>query len=99
MYQQPPPSVQAQPPVGVTSELWGWFQVARDMYMVCVFSIEPITMSFLQSVDADCSGKISATELRQALVNSNWTHFNPETCRLLIGLFDQNKSVTSQAMM
>ena len=47
-----------------------------------------------QSVDADHSGKISAAELRQALVNGNWTHFNPETCRLLIGMFDHNRSVS-----
>lgn len=58
-----------------------------------MYSSEPINVSFPQSVDADCSGKITATELRQALVNCNWTHFNPETCRLLIGMFDQNKSV------
>ena len=24
-------------------------------------------------------------ELQQALVNANWSHFNPETCRLMIG--------------
>jgi Ca2+-binding EF-hand superfamily protein len=32
------------------------------------------------------------TELQQALTNSNWTHFNPETCRLMIGLFDRDQS-------
>ena len=47
-------------------------------------------ISFLQTVDADKSGKISAMELRQALLNNNWSHFNPETCRLLISMFDSN---------
>jgi Ca2+-binding EF-hand superfamily protein len=49
---------------------------------------------WFQSVDADHSGKISAAELQQALVNGNWTHFNPETCRLLIGMFDSNRDGT-----
>jgi len=37
------------------------------------------------TVDADRSGRINMMELQQALVNGNWTHFNPETCRLMIG--------------
>jgi len=45
-------------------------------------------------VDADRSGKITATELQQALLNSNWSHFNAETCRLLIGMFDANRDGT-----
>ena len=44
-----------------------------------------------QTVDSDGSGKISAIELQQALTNNNWSHFNAETCRLLIGMFDQNR--------
>ena len=47
-------------------------------------------MICFQSVDADKSGQISAVELREALVNSNWSHFNEETCRLLIGMFDKD---------
>ncbi len=41
-------------------------------------------------MDDDKSGKITAIELRQALLNNNWSHFNTETCRLLIGMFDTN---------
>ena len=48
----------------------------------------------LQAVDKDQSGKITALELREALVNSNWSHFNAETCRLLIGMFDKNNDGT-----
>ncbi|EDV27792.1 uncharacterized protein TRIADDRAFT_21717, partial [Trichoplax adhaerens] len=46
------------------------------------------------TVDVSKSGHISVTELRQALVNNNWTTFNEETCRLLIGMFDSNKNGT-----
>ena len=44
-------------------------------------------MAWFQAVDADRSGHISAAELRQALTNSNYSHFNEEACRLMIGLF------------
>lgn len=47
----------------------------------------------LQTVDQDRSGKITAAELRQALFNNNWSQFNPETCRLMIGMFDKDQWV------
>lgn len=37
------------------------------------------------TVDRDRSGQITADELQQALINGNWSHFNSETCRLMIG--------------
>ncbi|XP_063226742.1 programmed cell death protein 6-like isoform X2 [Bacillus rossius redtenbacheri] len=40
-------------------------------------------------VDRDRSGYISADELQQALSNGTWTPFNPETVRLMIGMFDK----------
>jgi len=43
-------------------------------------------------VDQDKSGKINMFELQQALTNANWSHFNAETCRLMIGLFDKDQS-------
>ncbi|ESO89218.1 hypothetical protein LOTGIDRAFT_154309 [Lottia gigantea] len=57
-----------------------------------MISIEKINV--LQTVDQDRSGKITATELQQALMNGNWSAFNPETCRLMIGMFDRDKSGT-----
>ncbi|XP_065676581.1 programmed cell death protein 6-like isoform X1 [Hydra vulgaris] len=45
-------------------------------------------------VDRDRSGSISATELQQALSNGTWTPFNPETIRLMMGMFDRDKSGT-----
>lgn len=56
----------------------------------CIIS-HTIMLYIYQSVDADNSGQISASELRAALVNSNWSHFNEETCRLLIGMFDKDQ--------
>lgn len=47
--------------------------------------IDPQVQQWFMAVDADRSGRISAHELQQALVNGNWSHFNPETCRLMIG--------------
>ncbi|XP_045193614.1 programmed cell death protein 6-like isoform X1 [Mercenaria mercenaria] len=47
-----------------------------------------------QRVDKDRSGQITATELGQALSNGTWTPFNPETVRLMIGMFDRDNSGT-----
>lgn len=43
-------------------------------------------------MDADHSGYISLKELKQALVNSNWSSFNDETCLMMINMFDKTKS-------
>lgn len=49
-----------------------------------------------QKVDRDRSGHISADELQVALSNGTWTPFNPETVRLMIGMFDkQNRGTVS----
>jgi len=48
------------------------------------------------SVDRDKSGYISADELQVALSNGTWNPFNPETVRLMIGMFDkQNRGTVS----
>ncbi|BES94682.1 unnamed protein product [Nesidiocoris tenuis] len=47
-----------------------------------------------QRVDKDRSGYISADELQLALSNGTWTPFNPETVRLLIGMFDKENRGT-----
>uniref|UniRef100_A0A8B9MKF8 Peflin n=1 Tax=Accipiter nisus TaxID=211598 RepID=A0A8B9MKF8_9AVES len=41
--------------------------------------VDPEAFSWFQAVDADRSGYISVKELKQALVNSNWSTFNDET--------------------
>ncbi|XP_013384020.1 programmed cell death protein 6-like isoform X2 [Lingula anatina] len=47
-----------------------------------------------QRVDKDRSGSISANELGTALSNGTWTPFNPETVRLMIGMFDRDNNGT-----
>lgn len=47
-----------------------------------------------QQVDKDRSASITAVELGQALSNGTWTPFNPETVRLMIGMFDRNNNGT-----
>ncbi|XP_064597196.1 peflin-like [Liolophura sinensis] len=56
--------------------------------------VDPQVYQWFIAVDADRSGKISAIELQQALTNTNWSHFNPEVCRLMIGMFDRDQSGT-----
>lgn len=56
--------------------------------------VDPNVYNWFTSVDQDKSGKITAIELQQALTNNNWTHFNAETCRLMIGMFDKDQSGT-----
>nr|CAH7725622.1 unnamed protein product [Callosobruchus chinensis] len=43
-----------------------------------------------QKVDKDRSGWINGDELGAALSNGTWSPFNPETVRLMIGMFDRN---------
>ncbi|KAJ8360006.1 hypothetical protein SKAU_G00165310 [Synaphobranchus kaupii] len=54
--------------------------------------VNPEAYQWFQSVDTDHSGFISLKELRQALVNSNWSAFNDETCLMMINMFDNTKS-------
>lgn len=49
--------------------------------------VDPEAFSWFQSVDTDHSGFISIKELKQALVNNNWSSFNDETCLLMISEF------------
>lgn len=46
--------------------------------------IDPEAYSWFQSVDVDRSGYITLKELKQALVNSNWSTFNDDTCYMLL---------------
>merc|ERR1711988_27482 len=47
-----------------------------------------------QKVDRDRSGQITSNELGEALSNGTWTPFNPETVRLMIGMFDRDHTGT-----
>ncbi|NXM28963.1 PEF1 protein, partial [Oxyruncus cristatus] len=54
--------------------------------------VDPEAFSWFQTVDVDHSGFISVKELKQALVNNNWSSFNDETCLLMINMFDKTRS-------
>ena len=56
----------------------------------CPPGVDPNLYSWFVAVDADGSGQISAKELQAALTNGNWSNFNPETCRLMIGKWHQD---------
>ncbi|XP_002737487.1 programmed cell death protein 6-like [Saccoglossus kowalevskii] len=58
----------------------------------CPPGIDPSVWQWFCAVDADRSGKITALELQQALTNNDWSHFNAETCRLMVGMFDRDHS-------
>ncbi|XP_075867345.1 peflin [Nelusetta ayraudi] len=47
---------------------------------------------WFQTVDTDRSGFINLKELKQALVNSNWSAFNDETCLMMINMFDKTRT-------
>ncbi|KAM8975211.1 peflin isoform 2-T2 [Pelodytes ibericus] len=54
--------------------------------------IDPEAFSWFQTVDSDRSGNITLKELKQALVNSNWSAFNDETCTMMMNMFDKTGS-------
>lgn len=49
--------------------------------------VNPEAYSWFQTVDSDRSGYITLKELKQALVNSNWSAFNDETCILMLSKY------------
>ncbi|TFK29788.1 apoptosis-linked protein [Coprinopsis marcescibilis] len=55
---------------------------------------DPNLWSYFSAVDADRSGAISVTELQQALVNGNWSRFDLDTVKMLMGIFDTDRSGT-----
>ncbi|XP_072167871.1 sorcin-like isoform X1 [Diadema setosum] len=55
---------------------------------------DPTLWSWFKAVDQDNSQAITAEELQKALLNGNWSNFNVETCRLMIGMFDKDRNGT-----
>ena len=53
---------------------------------------DPTLWNWFITVDRDKSGQITADELQQALINGNWSQFNSETCRLMIGILCNTSS-------
>lgn len=55
---------------------------------------DPMLWQWFTSVDIDGSGHVTATELQQALKNGDWTHFDLDTVKLLMAMFDSDRSGT-----
>ncbi|XP_013879619.1 peflin isoform X2 [Austrofundulus limnaeus] len=54
--------------------------------------VNPEAYQWFQTVDTDQSGFINVKELKQALINSNWSAFNDETSLMMINMFDKTRS-------
>lgn len=55
---------------------------------------DPQLWAWFTAVDLDRSGAISAPELQQALVNGDWSPFDLDTVKLLMTIFDTDRSGT-----
>jgi len=53
---------------------------------------DPQLWSWFSAVDADRSGQISAHELQRALINGDWSTFDLDTVKLLMNIFDTDRS-------
>lgn len=51
-------------------------------------------MQWFQAVDQDNSGQIDAKELGSALANGDMSMFSEEACRMMINMFDTNRTGT-----
>lgn len=56
--------------------------------------MDPTLYPLFKAVDKDGSGQLSEKELRAALVNGDWTSFDPHTVRMMIRMFDTDRSGT-----
>jgi len=103
-YNQPPPQYQQQPPQGYGQPPQGYGQQQPYGHQPQQGYAHhppppqqqqgPNLQYIFQQVDHDRSGQITITELQQALSNGTWKPFNPETVRLMIGMFDHDHSGT-----
>ncbi|MPC09809.1 Peflin [Portunus trituberculatus] len=84
--QQPPPGAYGQPQPGGYQGQGYPGQAPPGM--------DPNIASWFRAVDQDNSGQINAKELRQALQNGNWSNFSDEACRLMISMFDRDRTGT-----
>ncbi|KAF8627142.1 hypothetical protein AX17_006359 [Amanita inopinata Kibby_2008] len=55
---------------------------------------DPQLWNYFTSVDQDRSGAITAQELERALVNGDWSPFDLDTVKLLMSIFDTDRSGT-----
>ncbi|GAA6038578.1 hypothetical protein JCM8097_009428 [Rhodosporidiobolus ruineniae] len=57
-------------------------------------SYDPQLRQWFDACDTDRSGAITEAELKQALVNGDWTPFSDDTVKMLMNIFDVDRSGT-----
>ncbi|KIM57611.1 hypothetical protein SCLCIDRAFT_1219291 [Scleroderma citrinum Foug A] len=62
--------------------------------MVAPAGADPHLWQVFSAVDTDRSGALSLTELQNALVNGNWSRFDLDTVKMLMNMFDVDRSGT-----
>ncbi|KAK2010137.1 EF-hand [Colletotrichum eremochloae] len=55
---------------------------------------DPTLLPLFRAVDKDGTGQLSERELSTALVNGDWTAFDQQTVRMMIRMFDSDRSGT-----
>ncbi|KAK0612961.1 hypothetical protein B0T17DRAFT_511323 [Bombardia bombarda] len=55
---------------------------------------DPTLLPLFRAVDKDGTGQLSEKELSAALVNGDWTAFDQQTVRMMIRMFDSDRSGT-----
>ncbi|KAH9180312.1 hypothetical protein EDB89DRAFT_2216779 [Lactarius sanguifluus] len=55
---------------------------------------DPQLWQWFSAVDTDRSGSITVNELQAALVNGNWSSFDLDTVKMLMNMFDTDRSGT-----
>ncbi|KAK4158172.1 hypothetical protein C8A00DRAFT_11017 [Chaetomidium leptoderma] len=55
---------------------------------------DPTLLPLFRAVDKDGTGQLSEKELSAALVNGDWTAFDTQTVRMMIRMFDSDRSGT-----
>ncbi|PRD24701.1 UNVERIFIED_CONTAM: Pdcd6 [Trichonephila clavipes] len=76
------------------SDQYLWDIFMRFFLISLSFIKNGLNFSCICRVDRDRSGSITANELQAALSNGTWQPFNPETVRMMIGMFDRDHSGT-----
>ena len=54
--------------------------------------VDPQVQQWFNAVDQDRSGQIDFKELQRALVNGNWSNFSEEACRMMVDMFDRDRT-------
>lgn len=70
------------------------YENAKFQYATAAENVSPQISQWFTAVDRDKSGAISWQELQSALVNAEGKNFAESACRLMIGMFDKDKTGT-----